>query len=1118
MHGEPRKRKAFWAVARALVLCGLVGLLALVPAIALAEEIELRDRPTGEWTTIPGRTYNIWQQHAYVRDDGAGNRTEGGWRIVGVQVTNETPKASGSEGHVVTVGLDGNVADGNATWTLQAEEFGTATVTYTYYLDDDAQNTGTGNMQVTVTDAIYEVDVWPTGSSMMLPGGSAEYEADGRYCFIDAWGNEDSEDATEAGLTYSWSIVNDDGDYLSIAAVNGNPSKATVTAAGRDKFGDGKVRYPNASVCVELLKDNEVVASRGAFTMVSDEWYDVRPYSYNKEVPVGGKVSITPKVFHFNEANPSGVEDEGAQIQLGSFDNESLAQDPSGNDPYALKRLKPYHCWFEVQWRPSVEQGEDWDNKRYELDFARNELGFSNDSPSDIFLNANGVGTATITLNTEGMTGVVADDSAYRLVWTAGHRNENDEFTPWSDVMSVAGDSLSATIDGAKVRDHGQDDVEVQVQAFYGETSLVGAGWDLHVQDSEEDYRLSDDHEALVGWDDTIEVEQQGWIRNAEYPNGENFTYEILNVEAKDQQPATAGETVATVEEQTEDGHVVARHVRFTAEGTATVEVTYKDVAGEQKVHHYNVTVKSETFRIEAEVKGPNIVLPGGSVNMVAEGWHYEQDKPDNQDGIGFEWALPAGAEELATLTVDPNDPSRATITFKDNLPEGIWKDVDVLVTLTYNGQRKEGFTKTVHATVGDEFDQAWPTEFEQLEVGDSATITPEMRHYHGRDGGEYDLIEDVSWTWQIDRPGILEAKDNEDGTWTLTRLSREGTGVRLVGDWTEENGRDRSEDSWMSLDKLSYDIWFEEKEDNFSVDPDCAITFNLNTTDVQRLQGEIVVKVGRYMFDQEHEMPITVGELEPSEYSVLTKGANTRVTIPGKSVAAKGWEDFIVTADFVDAEGFVCGDDRYVVVDNELGHSLTKVAAKEPTTRATGNIEYWVCDKCGKLFLDQDATTPTTEAEVTLSKRVAIYRMYNEVTSEHLYTTSKAEYDSCGAGAYADWKQEGVGWVAPPRDAKGAKPVYRLYNEGLGDHHYTASEGEKKDLVEKQGWNDEGIAFYTAEKGTAPVSLYRLYNGSLPRGQHHYTASAGERDWLVANAGWKYEGVAFYGWGADAV
>ncbi len=145
-------------------------------------------------------------------------------------------------------------------------------------------------------------------------------------------------------------------------------------------------------------------------------------------------------------------------------------------------------------------------------------------------------------------------------------------------------------------------------------------------------------------------------------------------------------------------------------------------------------------------------------------------------------------------------------------------------------------------------------------------------------------------------------------------------------------------------------------------------------------------------------------------------------------------------------------------------------------------------------------------------SASVPIYRLYNKLTSEHLYTMSKGEYDQLPVITGGDWAQEGVAWYAPAKGAAGASPVWRLYNEGLGDHHYTASAGERDALVASAGWKVENVAFYTAAKGDNTIGLYRLYNGGLMKGQHHYTASAGERDALVANAGWKAEGVAFYG------
>ena len=140
-------------------------------------------------------------------------------------------------------------------------------------------------------------------------------------------------------------------------------------------------------------------------------------------------------------------------------------------------------------------------------------------------------------------------------------------------------------------------------------------------------------------------------------------------------------------------------------------------------------------------------------------------------------------------------------------------------------------------------------------------------------------------------------------------------------------------------------------------------------------------------------------------------------------------------------------------------------------------------------------------------SNTIPIYRMYNTKTSEHMWTKSRTEYESCGWGSYRDWNAEGIAWYAP---TKSSTPVYRLYNRKSGDHHYTTSKGERSKLLASGQWRDEGVAFYSDDKKRVP--LYRVYNGRLKRGQHHYTASKGERDSLVKNNGWRSEGIGFYG------
>ena len=151
----------------------------------------------------------------------------------------------------------------------------------------------------------------------------------------------------------------------------------------------------------------------------------------------------------------------------------------------------------------------------------------------------------------------------------------------------------------------------------------------------------------------------------------------------------------------------------------------------------------------------------------------------------------------------------------------------------------------------------------------------------------------------------------------------------------------------------------------------------------------------------------------------------------------------------------------------------------------------------------------------------VEVYRLYNPMTSEHLWTTSANEYAKLGAG---DWSQEGTAWYSP----ESGRSVYRLYNPVLHTHHYTANQDEIALLVSEEGWvydNDDEQGSHRAlfcsaqeETGGKWVALesaspvYRLYNDALS--QHHLTASAREYA-ALPNLGWTQESVAFYAYAA---
>ena len=55
-------------------------------------------------------------------------------------------------------------------------------------------------------------------------------------------------------------------------------------------------------------------------------------------------------------------------------------------------------------------------------------------------------------------------------------------------------------------------------------------------------------------------------------------------------------------------------------------------------------------------------------------------------------------------------------------------------------------------------------------------------------------------------------------------------------------------------------------------------------------------------------------------------------------------------------------------VEEEEHSHTLVKTGAKEPTCTEAGNIEYWTCSKCGKIFSDAEGTTEITAEQTVVA------------------------------------------------------------------------------------------------------------------------------------------------------
>ncbi len=138
-----------------------------------------------------------------------------------------------------------------------------------------------------------------------------------------------------------------------------------------------------------------------------------------------------------------------------------------------------------------------------------------------------------------------------------------------------------------------------------------------------------------------------------------------------------------------------------------------------------------------------------------------------------------------------------------------------------------------------------------------------------------------------------------------------------------------------------------------------------------------------------------------------------------------------------------------------------------------------------------------------TPAEGVPVYRLYNQWSHEHLYTTSAAEREKLvGDG----WTDEHEAWYAPTSGT----PVYRLFNPYSKDHYYTSNKSEADHNVEL-GWQwDNGgkPLFYSATNST--FAVYQLFNPYETTNTHLWTADSHEYE-TNKQRGWEGEGAKFY-------
>ena len=463
---------------------------------------------------------------------------------------------------------------------------------------------------------------------------------------------------------------------------------------------------------------------------------------------------------------------------------------------------------------------------------------------------------------------------------------------------------------------------------------------------------------------DEIEYE----IRNSQNPNGVSGKVDVTNVAVQVTSGNPDAVTVVT------DGNM--KMLSCNSLGSADVTITHKTPTGGTATYTYTINVVDSIWRsFYRNRDGIYNAVQGGSVTLdlftTHERWTQSTGVYEANTPYELEW-FTQNPSQAQYVTFVPNaDKTACTLQLTANAPE---EDIDFIYfvyELDANGNRIAGSVAECwgRLVVMNNFPYLKLDGFTyDLEVGETIVITPTSRNRYLNNGVVNDVpLANAQYILNYD-PDSLEIIDNGDGTYNVTRLKSweiESAYWRVEAPFV---GDDFVTEEYLYFPKLNYEVaytsllgqndttWMYDNED---------YTLEVDTTNLAGKRADVDLEW------------YVIKWIDDDNYDVLTEGYTVngnKITLKGTELAAQGLEKFEVIA-VVTSNGVETGDGAYVEVElrahsHEAGVNLTKTEAVEATCENAGNIEYWTCDECGKIYSDETATTEISKAETVVAKK----------------------------------------------------------------------------------------------------------------------------------------------------
>ena len=278
------------------------------------------------------------------------------------------------------------------------------------------------------------------------------------------------------------------------------------------------------------------------------------------------------------------------------------------------------------------------------------------------------------------------------------------------------------------------------------------------------------------------------------------------------------------------------------------------------------------------------------------------------------------------------------------------------------------------------------------------------------------------------------------------------------------------------------------------------AVTVDVLAIDIQQIINSSEITA---LTETDEVIEIAIGYNFTGKYDpiVVRKHDNSTQIFTALSSRPSGnYQDGTFYADVANNKIYIYSKyfSQYVIAySTEEGNAQNRESgSSEPSdsSEETGELE--------ESSSSGSSSSSSSSSAKTYPKTVPVYRLFNSITSEHLYTTNVGERDYLMNDKANGWTDEGIAWHSAP---KSGKPVYRLFDVKNGGHVYTVDANERSAYI-ANGYTDEGIAWYASDKLGRKV--YKLTNKKT--GKILYTILKDEADILTKN-GFDCEEAGFF-------